>query len=147
MGCGINYLETSPKRLRAYFDIELVQALGSIVLSTVFLCLFLISSVQLASSNSHEMNMLERENAYTLSKKHKTKLIAIQLGILNLKENTEWLTLKIKKINNMNLLVTERIYNFLNYKVLKAEVLEKEKANYASLLKRLKIKETDKKVQ
>ena len=105
-----------------------------------FVCLFLIISVQSLSANTREMDMLEHENAWNLEKDYKTKLIATQLEILELKENTEWLTLKIKKMTSMNLPVPESIYNSLNYKTQKAEALEKEKLNYTNLLKGLKIK-------
>lgn len=59
---------------------------------------------------------------------YQNRIISTQTEILELKENLDWLNLKIKRIIYSNRSVSQSLYNSVQYKTAKINALEKERA-------------------
>ncbi|MCP4021694.1 MAG: OmpA family protein [Desulfobacteraceae bacterium] len=103
----------------------------------LFVTMGLVSQSPLAYQK--EIDNLKNNKTEQLIVEYKSKLIGNQMELLELRENIDWLTLKIKKMTDLNLPIRQSVYDSLNHKMLKVEALEKERKNYLQLLKGLKI--------
>ena len=92
---------------------------------SVFIFLFVSPGFANTASDKENLSDIHIRN---LIIDYKNRIIANQLESLELKENLEWLNLKIKRMIYTNRAISGAIHNSVQYKIFKINALQKERA-------------------